>query len=135
MVVGGTGVLVHNSDGPASIPQVDNQGLQNIVNSLYKGIGNERLVGDGSAMAAASAEVNGHAEVEGRNHGASTTQYRNALNKFLTEDTKRAKGGKRVPIVKSAKDIQVAKSLVSAIDDALAGKYTGASNYPGLGNC
>ncbi|WP_435882564.1 hypothetical protein [Streptomyces umbrinus] len=105
VVLGGTGVLVHNSDGPASIPQVDNQGLQSVVNNLYKGIGNERLVGDGSAMAAASAEVNGHANVEGRSH------------------------------VKSAKDIQVAKSLVSAIDDALAGKYTGASNYPGLGNC
>ncbi|MDQ0950330.1 RHS repeat-associated protein [Streptomyces phaeochromogenes] len=135
VVLGGTGVLVHNSDGPASIPQVDNQGLQSVVNNLYKGIGNEKLVGDGSAMAAASAEANGHANVEGKSHINSTTQYRSALNKFLTEDTKRAKGGKRVPIVKSAKDIQVAKSLVSAIDDALAGKYTGASNYPGLGNC
>ena len=132
VVAAASGVLVHNNDGPASIPQVDNKDLQYIVDSLYKGIGNERIVGDGSAMAAASAEVNGAGPVENRNHVKKTEQMRNALNNFLTKDEKRVKGGKKVPVVRSARDVQVAKALMQAIDDGLAGKYKGYKNYPGL---
>ena len=50
-------------------------------------------------------------------------------------DTRRVKGGKRVPIVRTDRDIEVANSLISAIDDAQAGNCNGAGNYPGLGGC
>lgn len=49
---GDAAVLVHNSGG--GIPQVDNARLQNIVNALFHGVGNENLVGDGSVMSAAN---------------------------------------------------------------------------------
>jgi hypothetical protein len=91
VLAGATPVLVHNSGG--GIPQVDNARLQNIVNALFHGVGNENLIGDGSAMAAANHEALGGAQVEGRNHIASTTQLRSSLKNFLTRDVVRLKGG------------------------------------------
>ncbi|WP_405947719.1 HINT domain-containing protein [Streptomyces prunicolor] len=133
VLAGETPVLVHNSgDG---IPQVDNPRLQLVVNSLFHGLGNERAVGDGSAMAAANHEALGGASVEGKNHISSTTQMRSALNKFLTNDVVRLKGGKKEAVVRTARDIEVANGLISAIDDAHAGKYSGLGNYAGLGPC
>jgi hypothetical protein len=41
---------------------VDNAKLQNIINGLYRRVGNETLIGDGSAMAAASREVKSGAQ-------------------------------------------------------------------------
>jgi hypothetical protein len=86
-------------------------------------------------MAAASAGANGMPNVEGGNHLLSTSQYRNALRNFLTRDTVRIKGGKNIPILRTATDIEVANSLIDAIGDAQAGNYNGAENYPGLGGC
>ncbi|HWU12360.1 MAG TPA: Hint domain-containing protein [Streptomyces sp.] len=130
-----TGLLVHNNDGPASIPSVDNARLQKIVDALYHGVGNAELVGDGSAMAAASAEVNGAPGVEGKNHVRSTAQLRASLQNFLTKDEIRLKGGKKEQVIRSPKDIKIAKILIQAIDDAQLGKYKGHKNYPGLDEC
>ncbi|MFK8907391.1 LamG-like jellyroll fold domain-containing protein [Streptomyces sp. YS-3] len=132
VMAGGEGFLVHNQDGPASIPQVDNARLQKTVDALYHGIGNDNLVGDGSAMAAANHEFLGGDGVEGKNHLGSTAQYRSALNNFLTKDVIKPKGGKKETVVRTPRDIQVAKSLINAIDDAHQGQYEGAHNYPGL---
>lgn len=129
---GGVSVLVHN-DSP--IPSVDNEKLQSIVTALFHGVGNPNQVGDGSAMASASSETLGGALVENRDLILSTTQWRNSLVNFLTNESRRLRSGKKVPIVRSARDIQVATSLISAIDDAHAGKYEGLSNYDGLGGC
>ncbi|MFC8715842.1 DUF6531 domain-containing protein [Kitasatospora sp. NPDC057198] len=115
------------------IPQVDNPRLQGIVDAMHHGLGNETLIGDGTALAAANHEALGGAKVHGRDHIASTGQYRAALNNFLTKDVVKEKGGKKVPVVRTPRDIQVANSLMKAIDDAHAGKYTGLHNYPGLG--
>ncbi|MET7621911.1 polymorphic toxin-type HINT domain-containing protein [Streptomyces sp. NPDC005408] len=133
VLAGVTPVLVHNSGG--GIPPVDNARLQGIVNALFHGVGNANLIGDGSAMAAANQEALGGAQVEGRNHLTSTTQLRSSLNNFLTKDVIRLKGGKKEAVVRTARDIQVANSLISAIDDAHAGKYSGLGGYAGLGGC
>ncbi|MFI2778447.1 polymorphic toxin-type HINT domain-containing protein [Streptomyces sp. ALB3] len=130
-----TGLLVHNNDGPASIPAVDNARLQKIVDALYHGVGNAELVGDGSAMAAASAEANGAPGVEGKNHIRSTAQLRASLQNFLTKDEIRLKGGKKEQVIRSPKDIKIAKILIQAIDDAQLGRYKGHKNYPGLDEC
>ncbi|MGJ7418530.1 hypothetical protein AB9128_22065 [Streptomyces cinereoruber] len=130
VLAGPAAVLVHNTDG---IPSVDNPRLQNIVNALFHGVGNENLIGDGSAMAAANHEALGGAQVEGRNHMASTAQLRSSLNNFLSKDVIRLKGGKKETAVRTARDIQVANSLITAIDDAHAGRYSGLGDYPGLG--
>ncbi|MFJ7775356.1 hypothetical protein [Streptomyces yangpuensis] len=53
---------------------------------------------------------------------------------FLTKDVVKLKGGKKETVVRTARDIEVANSLIAAIDDALAGKYTGLGNYAGLGD-
>lgn len=132
VVAAGSGILVHNNDGPATAPKVDNQDLQNIINSMYKGVGNPNRVGDGSAMAAANAEALGSEAVEGKDHVEKAKQMRAALNNFLTKDEKRLKGGKKVPVVRTEKDIQIARTLMQAIDDAVAGTYKGSKNYPGL---
>ncbi|WP_371602936.1 Hint domain-containing protein [Streptomyces sp. NBC_01220] len=134
VAVDSTGLLVHNND-PAIIPRVDNARLQQTVDALYHGVGNAKLVGDGSAMAAASAEFNGADGVEGRNHLKSTAQLKAALNNFLTKDVIRLKGGKKETVVRSEKDIKTAKALIQAIDDAQLGKYKGYKNYPGLEEC
>ncbi|WP_162929075.1 polymorphic toxin-type HINT domain-containing protein [Streptomyces sp. YIM 130001] len=134
--IGSTESLVHNNDGDAApIPQVDNPDLQKRVNALYHGVGSGRLVGDGTAMAAASAEANGAEKAEGKSHLNSTAEYRRGLNNFLTQDTKRVKGGKKIPVVRSEKDIEVAKTLIKAIDDAHAGRYGGHKKYRGIGGC
>lgn len=107
VLAGETPVLVHNSgDGT---PQVDNPRLQKVVNALFHGVG--------------------------KNHIDSTTQLRSALNKFLTNDVVRLKGGKKEAVVRTARDIEVANGLISAIDDAHAGNYSGLGNYAGLGPC
>lgn len=86
-------------------------------------------------MSAANHEALGGAQVEGRNHIASTTQLRGSLSNFLTKDVIRLKGGKKETVVRTARDIEVANSLIEAIDDAHAGRYTGLGNYTGLGSC
>jgi hypothetical protein len=130
VLAGATPVLVHNS---GEIPPVDNARLQNIVNALFHGLGNATLIGDGSAMAAANHEALGGAQVEGRNHMASTRQLQSSLKNFLTKDVIRLKGGKKEAVVRTARDIEVANSLIAAIDDAHAGKYTSLGSYAGLG--
>ncbi|MFK4268497.1 Hint domain-containing protein [Streptomyces milbemycinicus] len=132
VLAGKTPVLVHNNGG---IPQVDNARLQKIVNALYHGLGSPNAIGDGSAMAAANHEAQGGAKVEGKNHLASTAQLRASLNNFLTKDEYKPKGGKKETVVRSARDIRVAKSLIKAIDDAHEGKYKGAAGYEGLEGC
>jgi hypothetical protein len=102
---------------------VDNPYLQDIVNALFNGLGNPDSVGDGSALAAASAEANGAPPVYGQDHLASTAAYKNGLKNFLTNDVKRLKGGRKVPIIRSERDVEVANSLIKAIDDAQAGRY------------
>ncbi|MFD0857229.1 polymorphic toxin-type HINT domain-containing protein [Actinomadura adrarensis] len=128
---GAVPALVHN-DGP---PQVDNPRLQNFINALFHGLGNPNRVGDGSAIAAANHEALGGDMVEGKDHLVGTTQYRRGINRFLTEDTYRERGGRRVQVVRTGRDIQVARSVIAAIDDAHAGRYQGLENYPGLGSC
>ncbi|MDX3231506.1 Hint domain-containing protein [Streptomyces sp. ME19-01-6] len=132
VLAGETPVLVHNNGG---IPQVDNARLQNIVDALYHGLGSPNPIGDGSAMAAANEEAQGGAKVEGKDHLKSTTQLRASLNNFLTKDEYKPKGGKKETVVRSARDIRVAKSLIQAIDDAHKGKYKGAAGYEGLQGC
>ncbi|MES4906955.1 MULTISPECIES: Hint domain-containing protein [unclassified Streptomyces] len=132
VLAGETPILVHNNGG---IPQVDNARLQKIVNALYHGLGSPNAIGDGSAMAAANHEAQGGAKVEGKNHLASTAQLRASLNNFLTKDVYKPKGGKKETVVRSARDIRVAKSLIQAIDDAHEGKYKGAAGYEGLQGC
>lgn len=39
----------------------------------------------------------------------------------------------KVPVVRTERDIEVANSLISAIGDAHAGKYSGRGNYGGRG--
>ncbi|MGW4937061.1 polymorphic toxin-type HINT domain-containing protein [Streptomyces sp. NPDC004166] len=133
VLAGGTAVLVHNSDG--GIPQVDNAKLQNIINALFHGVGNARLIGDGTALAAANHEALGGEPVEGKNHIESTAQLRSSLSNFLTKDVIRLKSGKKEAVVRTARDIEVANSLIEAIDDAHAGRYTGLGKYAGLGLC
>jgi RHS repeat-associated protein len=123
-------ILVHNSN---EIPQVDNERLQNIVNSMFHGLGNPNRVGDGSALAAANWEARGGSQVHGQNHLRSTTQIRGALRNFLDRDEIRLRGGRRVPVVRTERDEQVANSFIAAIDDAHAGRYEGLENYSGLG--
>ncbi|SEE19011.1 hypothetical protein [Streptomyces sp. TLI_105] len=50
-------------------------------------------------------------------------------------DTYKPKGGKTQTVVRTARDIEVATSLIEALDDAHAGKYTGLGDYKGLGTC
>ncbi|WP_433327510.1 hypothetical protein [Spirillospora sp. CA-294931] len=131
----GTVVLVATTRAreDAPTPKVDSERLQRTVNALYHGVGNPNQIGDGSAMAAANHEALGGPNVEGKSHITSTTQLKASLEKFLRENETRLKGGRKVPNVKSARDIEVAKSLIQAIDDALAGKYKGFKEYGGLG--
>ncbi|MCA2217641.1 polymorphic toxin-type HINT domain-containing protein [Jidongwangia harbinensis] len=123
VMAGDKPLLVHN-DGPATPPTVSDQRLQNFIRALYKGVGNPNLVGDGTAMSAASSEVSGGGPVEGRNHVNSTTQYRSGLRNWLANNPNASEADRRV-----------AQGLISSIDDALNGSYRGAANYPGLDDC
>lgn len=118
--------------GPTPIPKVDNAKLQNIINGLYKGVGNDPQIGDGSAMAAASHEVNGGAPVEMRDHAFKINELLNGINKTVNDDEIRIKGGKKIPNPKTPHDLAVADGLKRAINDALAGRYEGYQNYPEL---
>jgi hypothetical protein len=89
-------------------------------------------------MAAADHEFhNPGSLVNGKSHIESTAQIRNGLNRFLNDDVYKVKGGKKVPYgERSPRDVQTAKSLIQAIDDAHQGQYKGFENYPGLeGSC
>jgi RHS repeat-associated protein len=130
--VGERDVLVHNTGGP---PSVDNERLQNIVNTIFKGVGNTNQIGDGTTMAAAAHEVGGGTKVGGRDHVAKAEQMRSALTNFLNNDTTRVRGGTTVPVVRSARDVEVAQGLITALDDSLAGRYSGLSGYGGIGGC
>ncbi|MEY9947913.1 hypothetical protein [Kitasatospora sp. GAS1066B] len=134
----GTGTVTAAADSTAPIPQVDNPDLQNIIKALYHGVDQpgSKQIGDGSAFAAASHEANGGPLVNGKQHALnSVPQLRSALARWLTTDSVKKPGQKRVPVVKSARDVKVANTLLKAADDALAGKYNGYQNYPGLGDC
>jgi RHS repeat-associated protein len=135
VLAGNTAVLVHNDD-PAHVPEADHPKLQAIIQALYKGVGMpERLRdGDGSAMASASEEAKGKPLKFGRDHLKKNTELRAGLAKFFEPDAVyKLKSGKKVPLVGTARDLEVAKSLMQAIDDAHAGNYTGGQKYPGLG--
>lgn len=128
--VGERDVLVHNTGGP---PSVDNERLRNLVTTIFKGVGNPNQIGDGTTMASAAHEVGGGTKVEGRNHVAKAEQMRSALTNFLSNDTIRVRGGKTVPVVRSARDVEVAQGLIAALDDSLTGRYSGLSGYRGIG--
>ncbi|MBR7839054.1 RHS repeat protein [Actinospica durhamensis] len=121
-------------DVRAPIPQVDNPRLQNIINSLHHSKTRDatQLVGDGSALAAASHEASGGAQVDGRNHITKIKDAINAINRVLNEDTTKPRGRAEIPNPKTPHDLAVAEGYKRAMNDALAGKYQGYKNYPEL---
>ena len=127
MLAGTAPVLVHNDD-PAPIPRANDPKLQNFINALYKariqGVDISSLRGDGTSVASASSEVNGHPSVWGRNHPGSTAEYAKGIWGWSNENPDA-----------SAHDKQLASSMLDAIGDAQNGKYKGFSSYPGLGGC
>ncbi len=86
-------------------------------------------------MAAANSEIQGGQLVEDKDHVSKAQNARSALSNFLKDDVTKVKGGKKVPNVKTERDIQVAESLIAALDDAMAGKYVGLEHYNGLKGC
>ncbi|MFE5297147.1 ricin-type beta-trefoil lectin domain protein [Streptomyces sp. NPDC056632] len=135
VLAGVDGILVHN-DGIPPIPQVDHPKLQNIINGLYKGITHPNPTGDGTAMASANHEASGGDMVEGKDHVNKGREARAGLVNFLADGAQwKPKGGKKQPIVRSARDVEVAEALIAAFDDALAGRYEGFQNYPTLAGC
>ncbi|WP_412740890.1 polymorphic toxin-type HINT domain-containing protein [Krasilnikovia sp. MM14-A1259] len=133
---GRTAVLVHN-EKIAPVPQVDSEYLQKIVNALYHSLDlppGAKIYGDGSAMNSASLEVNGHPPIYDRDHIGSTRQWRSALNTYLTKERVKRKS-KYIYFTRTERDIEVAKSLIEAIDDAQRGAYKGFEAYKGLGGC
>ncbi|BCY05749.1 hypothetical protein L3i22_008370 [Actinoplanes sp. L3-i22] len=141
VVAGRTAVLVHNEGEPqAPRPVVDNADLQKIVDALYHSLAmppelSHLIVGDGTAMAALSREIaTGTTSTNGGNHGNSIPQLRSAFNKWVTLDGMRKPGRGYVSFLpKSERDLQVATSILNAMDDALLGQYKGFQSYPGLG--
>ncbi|MGW1883987.1 polymorphic toxin-type HINT domain-containing protein [Streptomyces sp. NPDC001970] len=132
VVAAASGILVHNNDG-ATKPTAEHRKLQNIINTLYKGVGSPDQIGDGSAMAAADYEARGGPKVEGRDHVQKAKEMRDSLKNFLTDtEWKPRKGGRREPLIRTPEDEQLARTLIKALDDAIEGKYKGYKNYPGL---
>ncbi|HEV2636324.1 MAG TPA: RHS repeat-associated core domain-containing protein [Actinocrinis sp.] len=124
--------LAPAAGNPAPVPQVDNPRLQNIIDRLYKGVGNPQRIGDGTAMAATNHEVLGGNLVEARDHITKTSELSRAIENTLAADEIRVKGGKKIPNPKTPRDTEVANDLRTAIDDAQNGRYQGYQNYPGL---
>ncbi|MFI1941453.1 polymorphic toxin-type HINT domain-containing protein [Streptomyces purpureus] len=132
VVAAASGILVHNEDG-APKPTAQHQKLQNIINTLYKGVGHPDQIGDGSAMAAADYEANGGPKVEGKDHVGKAKEMRDSLKNFLTAtEWKPRKGAAKQPLIRTPEDEQLARTLIKALDDAIEGKYKGHKNYPGL---
>lgn len=104
-------------------PVVENERLGNVVNSLFKGApARGRKIGDGSAMAAANAEVTGavRGRVGGRDHVKKMDNTLGALNNILSKHYNR-----RSDFRLSAKDVATAKRLRRACMAAKAGTYRG----------
>ncbi|MFD7442914.1 polymorphic toxin-type HINT domain-containing protein [Streptomyces sp. NPDC059909] len=132
VVAAASGILVHNNDG-ATKPTAEHRKLQNIINTLYKGVGSPDQIGDGSAMAAADYEAKGGPKVEGRDHVQKAKEMRDSLKNFLTDtEWKPRKGGRKEPLIRTPEDERLARTLIKALDDAIEGKYKGYKNYPGL---
>ncbi|MFE7773970.1 polymorphic toxin-type HINT domain-containing protein [Streptomyces sp. NPDC057445] len=132
VVAAASGILVHNNDG-ATKPTAEHRKLQNIINTLYKGVGSPDQIGDGSAMAAADHEAKGGPKVEGRDHVQKAKEMRDSLKNFLTDtEWKPRKGGRKEPLIRTPEDERLARTLIQALDDAIEGKYKGYKNYPGL---
>ncbi|MFC4046787.1 hypothetical protein ACFO1B_50975 [Dactylosporangium siamense] len=102
-----------------------------------KGLPDNILEGDGTAMAAMNKQFRTGEFTYGQNHLTSTNNLRVGLHNFLTKDEPRRlrKSGPTIEIVRTERDIQVATSLIDAIDHAQAGNYIDASHYPGLEVC
>jgi len=132
--LGLTGTTPGTTPGPIQVPKADNQRLQNFIDALYRGIGNPNQIGDGTAFASASAEVNGEPQVENRNHPGKLKEVLSGIDNTLNADEIRVKGGKKVPNPKTDHDLAVAKGLKDAINDALKGSYKDHGDYPEL-NC
>jgi hypothetical protein len=125
--------LEGESPGPTPIPKVDNTRLQNFIDRLYKGVGNPNQIGDGTAMAAASREAAGGAQVESRDHVTKLNEVLRGIDNTLNADEIKVKS-KKIPNPKTEHDLAVASGLKRAINDALGGRYKGYQNYPEL-NC
>jgi hypothetical protein len=121
-------VLVHNSGGYS--PPV-----QNILDALSHGVNSANPIGDGTALAAASNEVNTGQLTNGVDHVASTGQYRNRLVKMRDgEPIGRTRRTAQV-IELTDTDRPAVKGMISAIDDAHAGQYKGSLGAYGIGGC
>ncbi|MEV6965594.1 RHS repeat-associated core domain-containing protein [Hamadaea sp. NPDC051192] len=120
---------------PKNPIKVDSARLQGLLQAFFHGVGSAGQRGDGSAMAAANHQALTGELVEDVDHIASTSQLRSGLTNFLKQDVYKLKSGKRVPNVRTPRDEQVARSMIRAVDDGIAGRYNGLDNYPGLGPC
>jgi hypothetical protein len=127
VLAGDTFVLVHNAGGYS-------EPVQNLIDAMSHGVNSANPIGDGTALAAASHQVQTGELVEGVDHVKSTQQYKNRLVKMRDGvpigPTRRT--AQVIPLTDV--DRQGVHGLIKAIDDAHAGQYTKLTDY-GIRGC
>jgi hypothetical protein len=108
--------------------------VQNLIDAMSHGVTSANPIGDGTALAAASHQVNTGQLVEGVDHVASTAQYRNRLVKMRDNQPigRTRRTAQVIPLTDL--DREGVNGLIKAIDDAHAGNYTKLSAY-GIRGC